>query len=158
MSEHTKEPWVLFEDKSFGVDLYIKANADSVPFIAEILTGTSDYDSNFDIERSTMYANAKRIVACVNACAGYKTEHLESLVLCGDTVLNRIVNNVEELNIADKLNEELLKHLKKLVDMNCPLTGNPSYEQLIEFWQYEEKEGRGIARDMINAILAIMKA
>lgn len=88
--KHTAEPWVLFEDKSrVGVDLYIKANADAVPFVAEMLTGTADYDSNFDIERSTMYANAKRIVACLNACVDIPNEELEEIAAEGGMLTPR---------------------------------------------------------------------
>lgn len=88
--KHTAEPWVLFEDKSrVGVDLYIKANADAVPFVAEMLTGTADYDGNFDIERSTMYANAKRIVACVNACVDIPNEELEEIAAEGGMLTPR---------------------------------------------------------------------
>jgi hypothetical protein len=33
--------------------------------------------------------DARRIVACVNACAGLTTENLENILLLGDTLLDR---------------------------------------------------------------------
>ena len=34
--------------------------------------------------------DARRIAACVNACAGLGTAHLENIVMVGDTLLSRI--------------------------------------------------------------------
>lgn len=39
-----------------------------------------------------------------------------------------------------------------------PLTGNPSYEGLVEFWEYEKEQGRGEADDMLFALATIEKA
>lgn len=39
-----------------------------------------------------------------------------------------------------------------------PLTGNPSHERLVEFWEYEKTQGRGDADDMLFALAAIKKA
>jgi len=67
MSEHTKEPWnVRTIDESMGVidDKYDFS-------IAQTHQRAGD---KCNIERK---ANSRRIVACVNACAGVTTENLE---------------------------------------------------------------------------------
>lgn len=58
MTQHTQEPWHIFE-------------------------GTVQSDTNWTIcdartKLKNADANARRIVACVNACAGIPTERLES--------------------------------------------------------------------------------
>jgi hypothetical protein len=49
----------------------------------------------------------------------------------------------------------LLRNLKSIVDIDCPLIGSPSSNDLIEFWQKEHHEGRGIAETMLDALRAI---
>jgi hypothetical protein len=74
---------------------------------------------------------------------------------------NHPIRNIKPLfnkDNSEKLIEELLINLKKMVDLQCPITGNPSYEELIKYWEYEGQEGRGIATDMIDAIYAITQA
>lgn len=39
-----------------------------------------------------------------------------------------------------------------------PLTGSPSYERLVEFWEYEKIQGREEADDMLFALATIEKA
>lgn len=53
---------------------------------------------------------------------------------------------------------ELLEALERLVALDCPLTGNPSHERLVEFWEYEKSQGRGEADDQLFALAAIAKA
>lgn len=51
---------------------------------------------------------------------------------------------------------ELLEALQRTLYQ--PLTGNPSYERLVEFWEYEKIQGRGEADDMLFALATIEKA
>jgi len=53
---------------------------------------------------------------------------------------------------------ELLKQLKSAADIDCPLIGSPTIADLIDFWQHEKNEGRGIAQDMLDIYEAITKA
>lgn len=122
--KHTKEPWLADAN-------YVATEGDS----AIAYCNTVD---RYDLDGEE---NARRIVACVNACKGLTTEWLESQWL-----------------LECRQRDELLINLKKMVDLQCPITGNPSYEDLIKYWKYEEQEGRGIATDMIDAIYAIIKA
>lgn len=74
--EHTKEPWTTADytaSLSTGVEngISIQAGDDTVldlPFTASW-------------PEAMQRANARRIVACINACAGIPTELLESLEL-----------------------------------------------------------------------------
>lgn len=53
---------------------------------------------------------------------------------------------------------ELLEALQRVMDLDCPMTGNPSHAQLVEFWEYEKTQGRGEADDRLFALAAIAKA
>ena len=66
--QHTKEPWGINDwpqpDNSIGI------GAVGTPLIARVILR--------DVSINAQKANARRIVACVNACAGLSTEELES--------------------------------------------------------------------------------
>jgi hypothetical protein len=66
MSEYTREPWIVNED-AVG-DVFISGADDK--WICEI--GNPDCDGGME--------DARRIVACVNACAGIDTETLETRI------------------------------------------------------------------------------
>jgi len=75
--EYTQEPW----------DFHIHGDREPTDFLIyqgdwngtlEMIAMTSDYSVRDD-------ANARRIVACVNACAGISTEDLESYLTGIDT-------------------------------------------------------------------------
>lgn len=51
----------------------------------------------------------------------------------------------------------LLEAVERLVNLNLPLTGNPTHEQLVEFWEYEKTVGRGEADDQLF-VLSVLKA
>jgi hypothetical protein len=72
MSEHTKEPWTAtnFSFKSKGWD-------DPFPVIQ--IKGAGDVPIIAMAPEEIDQANARRIVACVNACAGIDTEKLEQV-------------------------------------------------------------------------------
>lgn len=77
MKTHTKEPWAVCIDPPNdawyeGVTIYTLSGNKRVADTC-ILT-------------SEAKANARRIVACVNACAGLHTEILEKLVASGHTL------------------------------------------------------------------------
>lgn len=64
MGKHTPEPWAVHQDASG--DVFISSAVTSF-HIAEV--GSEDDE--------TVFADANRIVACVNFCAGISTENLE---------------------------------------------------------------------------------
>ena len=63
MSEHTKGPWAVNYTK------FSEVRTESGAVIARCVKLTS---------LTNLEANARRIVACVNACEGVRTEHLET--------------------------------------------------------------------------------
>jgi hypothetical protein len=73
MSEHSKEPWSVY---SAGKTLSISIGKNPNGARPNVVDWTG-FDS-CDLPLKTQKANAKRIVACVNACAGVSTEKLEA--------------------------------------------------------------------------------
>lgn len=59
---------------------------------------------------------------------------------------------------GEALRGELLEAVERLVQLNMPLTGNPTHEQLVEFWQYEKSVGRGEADDQLFVLEVIDRA
>lgn len=99
MSEHTKEPWVA--------DAY-----------GNILAGSPAYYLG-RIDQDDAVANARRIVACVNACAGLDTEWLEDEQ--NRNVLTRMVHDIMEnedkVEQLQSANAELVEFLRELDNM-----------------------------------------
>ena len=96
MSEqlHTREPWHLYHENK----------------VIEIHDGTSDAKSSIvfwtgfdagDKPHKEKLANARRIVACINACAGIPTEQLETSHR-NSAVTRLVENNIELLEAAKK--------------------------------------------------------
>ena len=103
MSEHTKEPWHVMET-GFGnkaQNPVVYATGDELIYI----TSCEDFAS---MTRTDNLANARRIVACVNACEGMNTLYLENFgnkESITDYLRNKFVN------------EELLAALKEISEM-----------------------------------------
>ena len=98
MSEHTKEPWKAGR-RGNGVSIvFAGRRSDNETIIANC-------SSNQDDE-----ANARRIVACVNACEGIKTETLEQYV---SGIVNYSVeqSKIEMIVQRDNEIETLLENL-----------------------------------------------
>ena len=90
MSKHTPEPW---NGKCIGIAVHYFESID-----AEItFTGKSD----------EAMANARRIVACVNFCAGVSTENLENN--------EKLLWLAEQYNTAKNQRDELLETLEAAV-------------------------------------------
>ena len=53
---------------------------------------------------------------------------------------------------------DLLEALKRIMGNDCPIVGNPSHAELVEYWQYEKSQGSGEADDRLFALAAIAKA
>jgi len=51
----------------------------------------------------------------------------------------------------------LLDAVERLVKLNMPLAGEPTHEELVDFWEYEKSVGRGEADDQLF-VLAALKA
>lgn len=79
--EHTPEPWISLEVKGLSWEHdFIAIGADDYA-IARLLLPlyrNKNVDGSDDVISQRQWANARRIVACVNACKGIATEALEA--------------------------------------------------------------------------------
>ena len=113
MSEHTKEPWAIDPDDRLGMEwnnhIVSVANPDrTICFMSH--DGTAE---NIEFQ-----ANARRIVYCVNACAGIPTGMLEAAGQSAVIALRPVDELVAERNA-------LLAALKVIAwnaDMYLPAT------------------------------------
>ena len=111
MTQHTPEPWVM-STKANGNWWHISAGNQAIAAVhAASKKRNEPYASMFE-------ANARRIIACVNACAGLPTEQLESSPLGG------VLNGVAGL-IAQR--DELLAALEGVLAIVSDSTGVAGY-------------------------------
>ena len=136
MSKHTPEPWVM-STKADGNWWHISAGNQAIAAVhAASKKRNEPYASMFE-------ANARRIIACVNACAGLPTEQLESSPLGG------VLNGVAGL-IAQR--DELLAALEGVLAVVGDSTGVAGYHLNGDIADWDEF-------DEINAVYtAIAKA
>jgi hypothetical protein len=93
MSAHTKEPWVAVE----GIIYPSNGREDGEDWIADLRSaGNTD-------------ANERRIVACVNACAGLDSELLENIDITGG-----LVERFALLNQTERQRDEALAKCVRL--------------------------------------------
>ena len=135
MSNHTPEPWN-------GKEIRI-----SIPEMERLNVSVAFTGRGIESD-----ANARRIVACVNALAGVPTEWLEKFSVDGSE------NVAQENARLTKQRDELLEALQRLIGNNCHLTGNPTHDQLVRHWEYEKTKWRGEAGDQLFALYVIAKA
>jgi len=93
--KHTKEPWEFGDIYSYGIGFIYGAGIE----VAET-NGNSLEEIN---------ANAKRIVACVNSCAGITTEALEAGVISytlgsyADICISRQMDIYGNIDVSENL-------------------------------------------------------
>lgn len=102
MSEHTKEPWTYGH---VGDDFWIGDNSDGLNNLARVYWDMGEIPEG--------RANARRIVACVNACSGIKTEDLEAL--SGTAILE--IANTQSATLK-RQRDMLLDALKEIAARN----------------------------------------
>lgn len=71
---HTKEPWISMPGGRFDRDVIITTQDRVDQSYGEICSMDVEFTGKMGNEQK---ANARRIVACVNACAGISTENLQ---------------------------------------------------------------------------------
>lgn len=104
MSKHTPEPWVM-STKASGNWWHISAGNQAIATVhAASKKRNEPYASMFE-------ANARRIIACVNACAGVDTDLLEAGELDKPTMLV-IQENKDLKHRCDELLAALEAHEK----------------------------------------------
>jgi len=107
MSEHTKEPWRLglYPEEMHGKESVLVDLADDRKYV--LLTCNLNFPAD-------ARANARRIVACVNACAEIPTDDLEESSM---TILQYMEDQyADKLELAKQQRDELLDELKNIAD------------------------------------------
>jgi len=100
---HTKEPWKRYH---WGND-QVTINTMDDDKIAECFEHFKPNDHA---------ANARRIVACVNACKDLETESLESMVKDGDTLYETLMEGASLVNKGLKVAESLQAKLTEAIE------------------------------------------
>lgn len=137
MKQHTQEPWKLYRnDQSVG-DARGYAVCDVWP------------RSDDGMASEEGRANARRIVACVNACAGWETGHLEAMEQGSlKESLERVIWQRDTLQVQI---DELLEAAKRMLDsvafVNFGGQWNNSFTEDVDLTKYCQP-----LQDVINKI------
>ena len=117
--KHTPEPWHIGYEGHVMGDL-------------KLVAGCMGHQNNFTPNlREINAANAARIVACVNACAGLTDADLEALRATDGSNVQQVIDNA--LSVRQQ-RDELLAALQRLL--------NPNYDYALrdgQFWAMEAK-------------------
>ncbi len=132
---HTKEPW-SFSPAENGLEWGVEAGKWGVAICADAPgDGTSE-------------ANARRIVACVNACAGIPTDDLERCPSGGlfhlADMANEVVKQRDELLAALEDAMIMIGRIKK----HCQITDNAGYTldgRMLKLTDVEQSSSAAIA-------------
>jgi len=121
MSEHTKEPWKVV-GPYFG-HFYIRNDPAEWNGMGYQHICSVPYEQGVDF----FHANARRIVACVNACEGIGTGWLEKNAAMLQSIVEDIQNVSCQLDEARAQRDELLAAAKTVVKGWESLPGNARY-------------------------------
>jgi hypothetical protein len=79
---HTKEDWIVDKNRQGEIIILSALSEDLDVVIAELISPIeSGFAGGLEEAAEIINANAKRIVACVNACKGIPTEELEKGII-----------------------------------------------------------------------------
>ena len=113
-TKYTPEPWRIDEYRNFVTPdgpLYLGGVTTPLTLGANMRKG---------------WGNARRIVACVNACEGISTEQLDSWLSMSRPIRKSLEELKAEADREAKQCDELLEALKEtvdLVELMCPFDG-----------------------------------
>ena len=99
-TKHTKEPWSINDWPQDTTDITIGASL--TPLIAKVSLRNVSINEQKD--------NARRIVACINACEGFSIEELEGADLFKDSIESQ-----SEIVALKQQRDELLYALQEFV-------------------------------------------
>lgn len=103
---HTKEPWIICPGGRYDPEVIITTQARLDTAKGEICGMDVEFTGNHGVEQ---VANSRRIVACVNACAGISTDNLE---------INRPVKWLaDQYNATIKQRDDLLAALQDMLQV-----------------------------------------
>lgn len=124
MSNHTKEPWY--------VNPY-----DVASIHGPDNTGIADLRFKDGYQRTNAEANARRIVACVNACVGLETKELEV-----EGLYRLSLKKVDHMIKLEKQHAELLAAINKYLKGDYPNPQNSESNRckhLVNYWHTCDK-------------------
>lgn len=108
-TEHTPEPWVAITGGIFDPEVIITTQCRLGESLDEICGMDIEFTGQHGIEQK---ANARRIVACVNACAGISIESLEAGGI--GSILSLGLEEQKRGDMAERERDELLNALKEV--------------------------------------------
>ncbi len=128
MSGHTKEPWRV-KHAEHGSNCFYVVDSDATSAVARV--------TNYKMQ-GVGEANARRIMACVNACEGIDTELIEPRML-GDQIAAKmaVIDKCERLNTenaalndycaaVEQQRDRLLEAVRGLLDALPSATTHPA--------------------------------
>jgi len=95
-NKHTPEPWRV----------EIGEQPESIALLCT--SGLAHFEIVSDSQLGDIHADARRIVACVNACAGMTTEQLDNICMISGSILGRFGELMYYLGQFEKQRDELL--------------------------------------------------
>lgn len=113
----TPGPWNVWNFSDSQIDVAIGPEASGVA-VAQIVT-TNAHGIATDQTMATGQANARHIVACVNACDGLDTELLENITTMGDTLASRFKMRDQVERELEAQRDELLAALIAITTTRC---------------------------------------
>lgn len=139
---HTKEPWAIGRDDRPGMQwnnhiVSLNDQNQTICFMS--------HDNTPENEEGE--ANAQRIVACVNACAGIQTEHLERC-----NAIGAVDEILAERNELKKQRDELLAALEcVLTTRNAEAKASMEFNNAAENYSDDSIEHAAYEKAMIKA-------
>lgn len=149
-NKHTPEPWAIDPDDRPNMHWNNHIVSEANPNIAICFMAHDGTEQN---ERGE--ANARRVVACVNACAGIDTELLE-IIADNDKTLAGVIANVEKqrdelLAALEKMNRAYVILMESARDRICDLGGECDGIEVMERNDPYLRESRAAAAASFGA-------
>lgn len=101
MSAHTPEPWAIDPDDRPGMEWNNHIVAANSPGMTICFMSHDGTDENIECQ-----ANARRIVACVNACKRFRIETLEAAAACGGITEDPTASQIQAEKQRDELQQK----------------------------------------------------
>ncbi len=121
-NKHTPEPWHTAERSGFPFHID-DARGESVA----MMLADDDHDEQRGLD------NARRIVACVNACAGIPTEMLEERRECAGAWFPELENAKKQRDELLAALEFMLERISEPPEANCSCHLSPPCADCIDF-------------------------
>ncbi len=115
MNKHTKEPWILRDGDDMECEKVITTKIRDNTHVIPIVQIETDWTGKVGIEQKE---NARRIIACVNACAGIETDKLEAVAFLYPHLPAGLKDSAIEYSEIKSQRDELIAAIKQTLDEN----------------------------------------